>query len=78
MTVTARVRVTLDIEVTDVWDDDARASQVRDQASVSAIGTLRQRMVEVRDINGTKVFPTKMTIVGEPEVTMIMKGISCK
>jgi hypothetical protein len=46
VTVRARVRVTLDIDVSDCWGGDCPMSQVVRQARDSALGRLRQVFAE--------------------------------
>ena len=63
MSVTARVKVTLEIVAKSNWDDDVMASQVKKQATEDALGELNRL---ANDAGG------RIKIVGKPEVTMVM------
>lgn len=58
---TAKVTLTVEIEVKDTWGGDASVSQVHRQGAESALGTLRA-------LTGQMKHGERMTIVGEPIV----------
>jgi hypothetical protein len=60
---TARVRITLDIQLTDRWGNDCPLEQVQNQAKDSVLGMLR---------NSDRHEFVRAQIVGEPHVTAIL------
>lgn len=68
----ARVQITLDIPVTDVWGDDCKVDQIHKQAAESAIQELRLG-VSIHALQAGGRRPNvEATIVGEPRVTIVL------
>lgn len=65
-TASARVTVTIEIDVRASWGDDCRVGQVHDQASREALGQLRQLI----EADGHAL--RQMRIVGTPKVVAIL------
>ena len=73
MTAHARVEVTLDIPVKDVWGSECSVSQIIKQAAESAMDELR-RGVSIRGliIGEPRSGRVEAQIVGEPHVTVVL------
>lgn len=63
MPATARVKVTLEIELTQPWNDDCTIQQVYDHARKQAEETLRTKMSDV----GFRVLESDVLVVLYPE-----------
>lgn len=68
----AKVQVTLEISLSDVWPEDTNISQIHKQATDSAIDAIRGGLT----VNGfqatTPNFKNQASVVGIPEVTTIL------
>ena len=74
MTIRARVRIVLEIDVPDTWGADVTAAQVQRQAVEAAMGAIA-RGVTVGGRPGNDVDPKTRgwaVVVGEPEVVAII------
>jgi hypothetical protein len=65
ITATARVRITLDIRLTDSWGNDCSIEQIQKQATASVLGIFRGRVGVPHELTGAAV-------IGEPTVTAIL------
>lgn len=73
MSVTARVVLTVEIDVPDHWGDDCTFGQIQKQAIEAARGALRCGVV-LDGVRGLPVQATTMArVVGEPNVIQIMR-----
>ena len=59
VTVRARVQLTVEIDVSDVWGGDCPTSQVFDQAKAAALAV-------------TKFMPRPYRVIGEPAVSAVL------
>lgn len=73
-TTTARVRLTIDVEVPDTWGDECTLGQARKQAVDAALGAVRRGLI----LNGTEgprgdyIPRDYANVVSVPEVTAIL------
>ncbi len=66
----ARVRVTLDIEVSGSWGGDCDVDQIEKQAATEALGACRRGLVI--DMMGNNPANLRATVVGTPEVEAVL------
>lgn len=80
MMIRARVRVTLEIDVPDSWNEDVKPAQVLQQATESAMGAI-SRGVTIGGRPGSDGDPKTRgwaSVVGTPEVTAIFVPLATK
>lgn len=74
--VRARVRILIEIDVSDSWGGDVKLEQVNNQASESALKALRKGLVVDQMTDGGKPTPLserpQVRIVGTPKVEAIL------
>lgn len=63
MKASARIQVTLDVPISDVWGDGVDIAQIRQQAIASGLGRLNAILSEP---------PRNVRVVGEPKVTIVL------
>lgn len=67
---TARVRVTIDVQLTDTWDETCSAAQINQDARRCAINRI-DRLIDPPKHVIPERRPDDYTIVGTPEVTLV-------
>lgn len=65
---TAKVRVTLEIDVGSSWGNECKLDQIFDQASKEALGLLNHMIAEYKD----EYLINRIKLVGKPEVDAII------
>lgn len=69
---TARVQITVDIDVEGAWDSDCTVGQVQEQAKESALTALRNGLLVEGLKSAQAVSPRRAVIVGAPRVMPIL------
>ncbi len=72
---TARVQVTLEIEVHDTWGGDCPTDQIRKQATSSALNELRKGLIIYGSTTSLPAMPEQKRqaiVIGEPRVICVL------
>ncbi len=70
----ARVQLTIEVDVGSSWGGDCTVAQVHKQGEEEAIGCVRQLLDEARrsDVHALKDWANRIKIIGQPKITAVL------